>query len=198
MQRWNQPSFSFGRAACAVFAIALSLGVAAAAGDGPSAAPPLPGALFDTEKQMIQRENDPKDHVETCLKVGAIRLSQAFDATRRQEYVNAAKTLTVYDQLLSYTHGYAKTVIVKGKKRDQLYRLIETTLRRQTPTLEVIAQETPSNHEENARAALNRAREIRRVTLNAVFGGEFFKDEPSASAAAAGGGTAPLERKPND
>ncbi len=143
--------------------------------------PEVPAGLTDTEKQNILKENNPKDRVETCMKVSANRLTQVVEAIKREEFENAAKTIGVYESLLCYTNTFATKADIKAKKRDNLYRIIETGLRKQMPFLEWASREMPECHEQCACRALNRAKEIRRVALNAMFGGEFLKDETAPS-----------------
>ncbi len=161
-------------------------GVSAAAATDPAVTgqPEVPLALSEPEKQSITRENNPKDRVEVCMRVCSARLTQVVEAVRHENYDGAAQMLNVYDSLLCYTNTFATKTEVKSKKRDHLYRIIETGLRRQTPFLEWVSREMPECHEHCAKTALNRAREIRRAALNSVFGGEFLKEETPALGAA--------------
>lgn len=154
-------------------------GVAAMAAPDPAitAHPEVPGSLTDTERQTILKENDAKDRVEVCMKISANRLTLVVEAMKREEFESAAKAIGVYESLLCYTNTFATTAEVKSKKRDNLYRIIETGLRKQMPSLEWVSREMPECHEHCACRALSRAKEIRRVALNAMFGGEFLKDE---------------------
>ncbi len=138
----------------------------------------LPEDLTDMERATIRKENDPRDHVEACMKVGGIRLSIAQDATLHQSFDQADQMMVAYDKLILYTNQYARIAQVKDKRRDQMFRTFETTLRRQMGTLESISRLTPG--ERPAHAALQHAREIRRQLLNTVFGGDFLKSDDVA------------------
>ena len=159
-------------------------GMAASAAPDPSITgqPEVPTALSDAERQSILKENDAKDRVDACMKLSANRLTLVVEA------MTAAKGIGVYDSLLCYTNTFATTTEIKSKKRDHLYRIIETSLRKQMPFLEWVSREMPECHEQCACRALHRAKEIRRVALNAMFGGEFLKDESAPTAAPNRGG----------
>lgn len=157
-------------------------GVAATAAPDPAITgqPVVPASLTDTERQTILKENDAKDRVEVCMKLSANRLTLVVEAVKREDFENAAKAIGVYESLLCYTNTFATTIEIKSKKRDNLYRIIETGLRKQMPSLEWVSREMPECHEQCACRALSRAKEIRRVALNAMFGGEFLKDESAS------------------
>lgn len=138
----------------------------------------LPEDLTDMERATIRKENDPRDHVEACLKIGGTRLTIAQDATQHQAFDEADRMMLAYDKLILYTNQYARAAQLKDKRRDQMYRTFETTLRHQMGTLETISRQTPG--ERPAHAALQHAKEIRRQLLNSVFGGDFLKSNDVA------------------
>jgi|GEM_PF-726619 hypothetical protein len=143
------------------------------ADDLPKAAPALPAGLSETERQTLLKETNPKDHLDTCLKVGFSRLATAAEAVKQERYEAAAQALRVYTSLLDYTHTYTRQT--KEKVRQQMLRKLETTLRQHVPVLEWMLSSIPEWHEGCARQALNRAKSIRRESLNAYFGSEFLK-----------------------
>jgi hypothetical protein len=185
MRNWFSAE-RFGKRARILAGVLLWVGLAGvAANAAPDSSltgqPEVPTALSETERQTILKENDAKDRVEVCMKISANRLTLVVEAVKREDFENAAKTIKVYESLLCYTNTFATTTGIKPKKRDNLYRIIETGLRKQMPSLEWVSREMPECHEQCACRALNRAKEIRRGALNAMFGGEFLKDESAVS-----------------
>lgn len=149
-------------------------GVGVWADDLARSASALPAGLSETERQMLQKETNPKDHLDACLKIGLNRLATAAESIKQERYETAAQALRVYTGLLDYTHGYTQQT-PKDKVRRQMLHKLETTLRQQLPLLEWMVNGLPECHEDCARQALNRAKSIRRESLNAYFGGEFLK-----------------------
>lgn len=136
----------------------------------------LPQNLTDEEKTRLRHEDNPKDLVETCLKLGGQRLAQARGAVNNQDYNAAEQNLEVYHELMSYAFQHAREAQIKDKKRDQIFRMMETTLRRQLPMLECITRDCPESVQ-YTQMTLSHVREMRNHLLNAVFGGDFMKTE---------------------
>ncbi|MCS7078537.1 MAG: hypothetical protein NZ585_00600 [Chloracidobacterium sp.] len=134
----------------------------------------LPAGLSEAEQQALQKATDPKSHLEACLKISAARLTTAAEAVKRANFDAAAQSLRVYTGLINYTHSYTQQT-AKEKTRRQMLRKLETTLRQQLPLLEWLVNSLPDYQEGCARQALNRAKTIRRESLNAFFGDEFLK-----------------------
>ncbi|MGQ9896995.1 MAG: hypothetical protein ACUVR8_05505 [Acidobacteriota bacterium] len=134
----------------------------------------LPSGLSETERQTLQKETNPKNHLNACLKISLSRLTIAAEAVKQERYETAVQALRVYTGLLDYTHGYSQQM-VKEKVRQQLLHKLEVSLRQQLPLLEWMVNSVPECHENCTRQALDRARTIRRQSLNAYFGGEFLK-----------------------
>lgn len=155
-----------------LWATALGLGVWAeetARTDGA-----LPAELSPTERQTLQKETDPKGHFDACLKIGVARLATATEAVKREHFDAAAQSLRVYTRVMEYMHGCTRHA-AKEKVRRQMLRKLETTLRQQLPLLEWMVNTMPERHEDCARRALQRAKTIRRDSLNAFFGDDFLK-----------------------
>ncbi len=142
--------------------------------DEPARAMTPPAGLSEAERQALEKETSPKDHFESCLKIGAGRLAIAAEAVKRENFDAAAQALRVYTGVIDYAQGCARQA-AKEKTRQQMLRKLETTLRQHLPLLEWMATAMPECHAGCVRQALNRAKAIRRESLNVFFGGEFLK-----------------------
>lgn len=146
---------------------------AKAAGDVPCAG--LPSGLTETEKTDLLKENDPKDHVEKCMKIAGLRLVHARAALNGENYAEVDQSLTIYNRLVCYAHSYTRGAVQNPKKRDKIYRIMETTMRRQLPVFELITRDCPERSEHAL--MLVGLQGIRKQLLNSVFGGDFLRVE---------------------
>lgn len=155
-----------------LWATAFGLGVWADETARPDEA--LPAELSPAERRTLQKETDPKGRLDAGLQIGVARLATATEAVKREHFDAAAQSLRVYTGVMEYLHGYTQQT-AKEKVRRQMLRKLETTLRQQLPLLEWMANNMPECHEGCARRALQRAKIIRRDSLNAFFGDDFLK-----------------------
>ncbi|MBX7219659.1 MAG: hypothetical protein K1Y36_06920 [Blastocatellia bacterium] len=149
----------------------------ALAGETPTGTECLPLHLTDSERNSIQTEDDPKDRVEKCLKIGLLRLAQAKEAIQNGDYSEADVSLETYNKLIQYAYGYTRSLNLKDKKKDGIYRTMETTLRRQLPLLECISRDCPDGASRYSQTTLSQVKGVRTQLLNYVFGADFIRAE---------------------
>jgi len=131
----------------------------------------LPGMLSEMEKQAILKEQDPKPHVESALKVAEARVRNALQLTQENQMRAAAQDLDAFLALIVYADTYArKTLASKNKDRNHCLKQIEQAVFKQSRNLDSITRALPLESRETAEAQIAEVKKIRLRAINDLLG----------------------------
>jgi hypothetical protein len=131
----------------------------------------LPGMLSEMEKQSILREQDPKPHVESALKVAEARIKTAFQLAQENQMSSAAQDLDAFLALIVYADAYArKTLASKNKDRNHCLKRIEQAVFKQSRNLVSITRALPLESREAAEVQIGEVKKIRLRAINDLLG----------------------------
>jgi len=128
-------------------------------------------SLTSDERGAIDRQQSEKDKVKAFLKVADLRLNNAMLLTVRGDFQRASNDLSVYSELVSSAREYIQGLPGKEKKRFGLFKMLEQRLLAQIRYLESIERDFPFDQSALATSVLNKAREVRFLTLDKMFEG---------------------------
>ncbi len=131
----------------------------------------LPVMLSEMEKQLILKEQNPKSHVESALKVAETRIQSAFRLAQDSQYRAAAQDLETFLALIVYADAYVrKELASKNKDRNHCLKKIEQTVFKQSRTLEAITRELPLESREAVEPRIGEVKKIRLRAINDLLG----------------------------
>jgi hypothetical protein len=132
----------------------------------------LPGMLSEMEKQSILREQDPKPHVESALKVAEARIKTAFQLAQENQMLAAAQDLDAFLALIVYADAYARNALAsKNKDRNHCLKKIEQAVFKQSRNLESLTRALPLESREAAESQISEVKKIRLRAINDLLGG---------------------------
>jgi hypothetical protein len=138
----------------------------------PSLPGQLPGMLSEMEKQSILREQDPKPHVESALKVAEARVKNAFQLAQENQMTAAAQDLDAFLALIVYADTYTRTALAsKNKDRNHCLKKIEQAVFKQSRNLESISRALPLDSREAVESQIEEVKKIRLRAINDLLGG---------------------------
>lgn len=136
------------------------------------AAPSLPEGLSETEEQMIRREQRPKPHVETALKVAETHVANAVKLTHNNQFNTAAQEVDVFSSLIVYADDYTRKLpSSQNKDRNHCLKKIEQTVFKQTRNIEAVMRELPLDIRETLEPKIGEVKKIRLRAINDLLGG---------------------------
>ncbi|HZF37468.1 MAG TPA: hypothetical protein VE715_01475, partial [Blastocatellia bacterium] len=125
----------------------------------------------EMEKQAILKEQDPKPHVESALKVAEARVRNALQLTQENQMRAAAQDLDAFLALIVYADTYArKTLASKNKDRNHCLKQIEQAVFKQSRNLDSITRALPLESRETAEAQIAEVKKIRLRAINDLLG----------------------------
>jgi hypothetical protein len=134
--------------------------------------PALPGNLSEMEKQSILKEQDPKPHVESALKVAETRIKNALLLTQENQLQTAAQDLDAFLALIIYADTYArKSLVSKNKDRNKCLKQIEQMIFKQSRSLDSVTRALPLESREAAEPRIGEVKKIRLRAINDLLGG---------------------------
>jgi len=134
--------------------------------------PALPGNLSEMEKQSILKEQDPKPHVESALKVAETRIKNALLLTQENQLQTAAQDLDAFLALVIYADTYArKSLVAKNKDRNKCLKQIEQMIFKQSRSLDSVTRALPLESREAAEPRIGEVKKIRLRAINDLLGG---------------------------
>jgi hypothetical protein len=132
----------------------------------------LPGMLSEMEKQVILKEQDPKPHVESALKVAEARVKNAFQLTQENQMREAAQDLDAFLALIVYADTYARKALAsKNKDRNHCLKRIEQAIFRQSRNMESVTRALPLESREAVESQIGEVKKIRLRAINDLLGG---------------------------
>jgi hypothetical protein len=132
----------------------------------------LPGMLSEMEKQSILKEQDPKPHVESALKVAEARIKNAFQLAQENQIREAAQDLYAYLALIVYADTYARKALAsKNKDRNQCLKKIEQAIFKQSRNMESVTRAMPLESREAVEPQIGEVKKIRLRAINDLLGG---------------------------
>jgi hypothetical protein len=138
----------------------------------PSLPGQLPGMLNEMEKQSILREQDPKPHVESALKVAEARIKNAFQLAQENQMLAAAQDLDAFLALIVYADAYARDALAsKNKDRNHCLKKIEQAVFKQSRNMESISRALPLESREAVEVQIDEVKKIRLRAINDLLGG---------------------------
>src|SRR5262245_20348086 len=138
----------------------------------PSLPGQLPGMLSEMEKQSILREQDPKPHVESALKVAEARVKNAFQLAQENQMSAAAQDLDAFLALIVYADTYTRAALAsKNKDRNHCLKKIEQAVFKQSRNLESISRALPLESREAVESQIEEVKKIRLRAINDLLGG---------------------------
>jgi hypothetical protein len=131
----------------------------------------LPGMLRDVEKQAILKEQDPKPHVESALKIAEARIKNAFQLSQDGQMGAAAQDMDAFLALIVYADTYTrKTLASKNKDRNHCLKRIEQAVFKQSRNLDSITRALPIESREAAETQIAEVKKIRLRAINDLLG----------------------------
>ncbi len=132
----------------------------------------LPDQLSETEVQAIQKETNPKSHVEAALKCADARLASALKIVGGHQYKSAVENVDVYASLLIYADADARKLpAAQLKDRNHCLKKIEQAIFKQSRNLDFVAREVPFELREQIEGRINEVKKIRLRALDDALGG---------------------------
>ena len=124
------------------------------------------------EKQSILKEQDPKPHVESALKVAEARIKNALLLTQENQLQTAAQDLDAFLALVIYADTYArKSLVAKNKDRNKCLKQIEQMIFKQSRSLDSVTRALPLESREAAEPRIGEVKKIRLRAINDLLGG---------------------------
>ncbi|HEY8459909.1 MAG TPA: hypothetical protein VIM99_05975 [Blastocatellia bacterium] len=138
---------------------------------GQSLSDQLPEMLNEAEKQAILKEQKPKSHVESALKVAEARVKSALMLAQNNQMRAAAQDLDAFLALIVYADAYARKALVsKNKDRNHCLKRIEQAVFKQSRNLDSITRALPLESREAAEVQIGEVRKIRLRAINDLLG----------------------------
>jgi len=132
----------------------------------------LPGMLSEMEKQSILKEQDPKPHVESALKVAEARVKNAFQLAQENQIREAAQDLDAYLALIVYADTYARKALAsKNKDRNHCLKKIEQAIFKQSRNMESVTRALPLESRDAVEPQIGEVKKIRLRAINDLLGG---------------------------
>jgi len=132
----------------------------------------LPGMLSEMEKESILKEQDPKPHVESALKVAEARIKNAFQLAQENQIREAAQDLDAYLALIVYADTYARKALAsKNKDRNNCLKKIEQAILKQSRNMESVTRALPLESREAFEPQIGKVKKIRLRAINDMLGG---------------------------
>jgi hypothetical protein len=132
----------------------------------------LPGMLSEMEKQSILKEQDPKPHVESALKVAEARIKNAFQLAQENQIREASQDLDAYLALIVYADTYARKALAsKNKDRNHCLKQIEQAIFKQSRNMESVTRALPLESREAVEPQIGEVKKIRLRAINDLLGG---------------------------
>ncbi len=133
--------------------------------------PFLPERLSESERQMIERERDPKPHVETVLKIAEARIKNALDFAQGNQHGAVVRELDLFSALIAYADDYTRRLPkTRGKDRNHCLKRIEQTIFKQMRNLEGMMRELPFESRETVEPKIGEVKKIRLRAINDLLG----------------------------
>lgn len=132
----------------------------------------LPVMLSEMEKQLILKEQNPKPHVESALKVAEARIKNAFQLAQESRSQLAAQDLDAFLALIVYADTYArKSLALKNKDRNHCLKRIEQAIFKQSRNMESITRALPLESRDTVESQVGEVKKIRLRAINDLLGG---------------------------
>src|SRR6266571_6778044 len=139
-------------------------------------APPPMKFVSRDERSQLTAAREPKSRVKLSIELAEGHLASAEQLTQQKKFDSALEELGSYlglvDDALEFIGGLNPD---KNSTRD-LYRHVETNLRRHLPRLAVMRRTTPAEYAANIKAAEEHARDARAEALDSFYGHTVLRD----------------------
>jgi hypothetical protein len=152
--------------------LGVALGCAEPQAGAPSLAGQLPAPLTEMEKQSILKEQNPKPHVESALKVAEARIKNALQLAQGGQMREASQDLDAFLALIVYADTYARKALAsKNKDLNHCLKKIEQAVFKQSRNLESLTRDLPLESREAAESQISEVKKIRLRAINDLLGG---------------------------
>lgn len=138
----------------------------------------LPDGLSEVESRAIQKEQNPKSHVNAVIKVAEQRLRGAVKMAETGQFAQALQAVLLYESLYSYADSFARSLPDQAQKdRNKCLKQVEQAIFKQNRPLEAVRRDLPFNYREQTDPVVESLKRIRLSALNDVLGGGTFIKE---------------------
>lgn len=127
------------------------------------------GQLPAREREMVQKEDDPKDRFDAWLDVSDLRLADA-GAKLDGGSASVAEALLLYDSVLRVADQVLRSPEARAKPRDKHYKRFERRLNKQLSVLTPLVSELSVADTPTGEAVLETVKRLRTEALNSALG----------------------------
>jgi hypothetical protein len=139
-------------------------------------APPPMKFVSRDERSQLTAARDAKSRVKLAVELAEGHLASAEQLTQQKKFESALEELGSYLGLIDDALDFIGELNPDKNSTRDLYRHVETNLRRHLPRLAVMRRITPAEYAMNIKAAEEHARDARAEALDSFYGHTVFRE----------------------